>query len=163
MRRFCSIGLVLVVAFSILGAAASGTAQSAAGAERVPVTCFGVWSNSGEFRGVRILTPDFPYWLIDLIPGAPVPTVQADGVAVFTPSGRVNVVCHDNPAITPGPDGQSFADGSSNLSVHGPAFTARGAVPFSFSGIRTYVGTGSVGAHQGHFQISAQLQLDVST
>jgi hypothetical protein len=161
-RIFSIVGLVLVVAVALSGAT-TGPARSAGGVERVPVTCYAVWSNSGALWRVRILTPDLPYWLIDLIP-APMPIAQADGVAVFTPSGQVSVVCHDNPSILSTSDGSPLAGAStSTFSAHGPAYTARGEVPGSFFGIRTYMGNGTVVVNHGDFQISAQLRLDLST
>jgi hypothetical protein len=159
MKHFFVLGLALLVAVAASGAAAMGTAHSAAGVERVPVTCYAFWSDdASSLLDVGILNPDYPSWL-DLFPPVRTVTVQADGVAVFAPSGQVNVVCHDNPSIVWAPDGSPLR--SSTFSAHGRAFTAREDAPFQ--NVRIYGGKATVVVKQGDFQISAQMQLTLST
>ena len=157
MKPFSSrLRLVLLAAVAVSGATAAGTAHSAAGVERVSVSCYAIYSSSGgSLLGVRVVTPDFPPW-IDVVP-APMPVVRADGVAVFTPNGRVSAVCHDDPQIWL-VDGSPFAGTST---FHGPALAAREQAPWSFI-YRHYVGRGTVVVKQSDVRISAQLQLDFS-
>jgi hypothetical protein len=160
MKHFFSVlGLALLVAVSAAGAVAMGSARSAAGVERVPVTCYAFWSDdASSLLDVGILNPDYPPWL-DLFPPVRTVTIQADGVATFTPSGQANVVCHDNPSIVYAPDGSPLR--SSTFSTHAPAFTAREDAPFQ--NVRLYGGKATVVVKEGDFHISAQMQLTLST
>jgi hypothetical protein len=160
MKHFFSVlGVAFMLAVVACGAAATGTARSAAGAERLPVTCYAFWSDDGSsLLSVGVLNPDYPPWL-DLFPPVRTVTVQAEGVAVFTPSGQVNVVCHDRASILWAPNGSAL--GSSTFSANGPAFTTREDAPFQH--VRTYLGNATVVVNKGDFRISAHMQLSVST
>src|SRR5262249_48030727 len=148
------------VAVAVSGAAATGTAHSAAGVERVPVTCYAVWIPGGGALDVGILTPDFPPWG-EVVPDAPLPTGGADGVAVFTPGGQTHAFCNDNPfTYSPFPD-VSFGGGSGTFSGRGPAHTAREKTPFSFID-RIYLGEGTVVVNANNVRISAELHLTYS-
>jgi hypothetical protein len=157
MKSLFSVLGLAVVAVAVFGAAV-GTARSATGAERLPVTCYAFYSDDSTLLNVGILNPESPAWL-DLGPPVRTPTVRADGVAVFTPSGQVNVTCQDNPSIFWAPEVSPLR--SSTFATRGPAFTGREDAPFQR--VRIYSGNATVVVREGEFQIFAHMQLTLST
>lgn len=163
MKRFFSLlGLVLAAAVAVSVATATGTARSAAGVERLPVTCYAFWYVDGSVR-MAVRTPDDPLYA-SVVPDHPLPTAQADGVAVFTPSGQVSAVCYDNPLFGGLVEGSPLAGAStSTFTAHGLAYTAREELPRGSFRIRHYAGHGTVVVNHGKVQISAQMQYTTST
>ena len=154
LRRFALAGLIALVGVVSSVPTGAFAADAGGGVEQVPVVCGANYLDepAEEPLSIGILTPDFPpFW--DLLP--PVGSYAfATGVAVFTPSGQVNVVCHDNPSDDGSPVwGPPPFTGSANC------FTARGGDPedVNGSGAKLYGGRGTVVVNEGHVVITCHM------
>ncbi|HEY2777935.1 MAG TPA: hypothetical protein VGI77_08515 [Gaiellaceae bacterium] len=136
MRRW-TIG-VSVVAVTVLGVVAIGAGRASAkgGAEHVPISCSSEWNPDTGTTALYVFAPDTP--LIPVGPSGFLPFTGATGTGVFTPSGRMNIVC--------GREGDGPFSFPAGLTWHHAVGCTlyRGGADFSTIGARVYKGTGRV-------------------
>jgi len=130
-------GLAVTVVASL--AVGIGSA-SAAGAEKVPISCSAEWNPQTGATQMYVFAPDTPQIPVGV--SGFEPFTGAFGVGVFTPSGRMNILCHRN---------KHDSDGAAFSSPPGLTWTGesscvlyRGGQDFSTIGARVFVGTGQV-------------------
>lgn len=139
-----SIAVALVGAIAgILAVSATATTRSAA-AERIPLTCV---ANLNDTTGLTagFLAPDTPPYF-DIVP--PIGSYAgATGYGVFTPSGRMNIVCSQNSWIGGGPDW-----GGTSFTGEGDCYLSRGG-DSEGHGTSLFTGHSTVTIHDGRVDI----------